>query len=198
MHECSLIFILSEYPKSQLKVISLKKILEAFILQQHCHRGFQLSIGDCPLYFEEPCDSRAIRFTLNAQGLPRRINPYYPALPRDFSVRSAAVKILVHGYGGFAIDFAIKNVSAAYSKFGYNTIIGTTITKNIEEDLSKFFSGLVVSFSSAVLRDGFFEHMARGSVCSGPGCWSAVSRGQARGTAFDRLQFGGPHSRFCW
>lgn len=80
--------------------------------------GIQLTIGDCPLYFDEPCDSKVIRFTLNAI----RINPYQPEKYSGFT--SAPIKILIHGYGGLGIDYAIKNVSAAYRSVGYNTILG--------------------------------------------------------------------------
>lgn len=87
-------------------------------------QGVQFSIGDCPLYFEEPCDSQAIHFTLNTKTQSRSINPYYPLVPKDLSKTGAPIKILVHGYGGLTIDYAIKNVSAAYTVIGYNTIIG--------------------------------------------------------------------------
>lgn len=74
------------------------------------------------MHVEEPCDSKAIRFVFNA----KRISPYYPILPKKSSSKNAPVKILVHGYGGLTIDYAIKNVSAAYRAAGYNTIVGTT------------------------------------------------------------------------
>lgn len=160
-------------------------------------QGLQLSIGDCPVYFEEPCDSKAIRFLLNTKTRTKKINPYHPIFPKD----STPIKILVHGYGGLTIDYAIKNVSAAYNKLGYNTIIG--ISHEIKENifLTTFFvlnfSWLEFSSSSAVLCDGFLEHMARGSVHSGAGYWSPIPRCQAGRTARDRFQFGSAYSWIC-
>lgn len=179
-----------------MKILSLQKFnvtFSAVILHQS--HAFQLTIGDCPVYFEEPCDSKVIRFTLITGAYSRRISPYYPAFPRDTSI-SAPVKILVHGYGGLTIDYAIRNVSAAYRRVGYHTIIGIWKIPQLETQQRLLSSSwLVVSISVALLRHSFPEYMARGSVHSGFGCCFGTSRGQTGGIAHNWLQLGRSHSR---
>lgn len=129
------------------------------------------------MHFEEPCDSKAIRFVFNA----RRINPYNAAFLKKSLTKSASVKILVHGYGGLGIDYAIKNVSAAYKAAGYNTIVGNKFLSSkfpCKVMVFNFFSGLVVFGGFALLRHSVFEHMARGSVCSGSCRRTGVPRRQ--------------------
>ncbi|KAJ8968069.1 hypothetical protein NQ314_002508 [Rhamnusium bicolor] len=87
-------------------------------------------MGDCPIYFQEPCNSEMVKFILSirdANGTSLYpLNPFKPKLPRGYNVL-IPFKILIHGYGGLTIDTAIRNVTRAYQEVGYNVIIGSMI-----------------------------------------------------------------------
>lgn len=65
-----------------------------------------------------------------------QLDPFSPILPKEFNILTP-LKILIPGYGGLKVDYAIKNISKAYQDVGYNVIIGKY--KNpIFKDLLKF------------------------------------------------------------
>lgn len=90
----------------------------------------QLFVGDCPIYFQEPCNSSMIKFILSSSIRGRTtlypLDPYKPKLPRGYNVL-VPLKIVIHGYGGLSVDIAIGNVTEAYQEVGYNVIIGLTL-----------------------------------------------------------------------
>ncbi|CAG9825648.1 unnamed protein product, partial [Phaedon cochleariae] len=87
---------------------------------------YQFYLGDCPIYFEEPCHPGVIKFILSIGKGDRiayyDIDPIEPRLPREFNVL-VPLKIVVHGYGGLTVDSASANVTKAYQDIGYNVII---------------------------------------------------------------------------
>lgn len=93
-------------------------------------KAIQLTLGGCPIYYDEPCQGDSVRFILSSpigfRTAFRLVDPFYPVLPRYFN-RSVPVKMLIHGYGGLGIDTAIKNVTKAYQHVGYNVIVGKLI-----------------------------------------------------------------------
>ncbi|XP_018564369.1 lipase member H-A-like [Anoplophora glabripennis] len=88
--------------------------------------AIQLSVGECPIYFQEPCTSNMVKFLLSLRiGDSTTINsldPYKPQLPREYNVL-VPLKIIIHGYGGLSVDIATGNVTKAYQEVGYNVII---------------------------------------------------------------------------
>ncbi|KAJ8966508.1 hypothetical protein NQ317_019653, partial [Molorchus minor] len=88
--------------------------------------SFQFSMGNCPIHFHEPCDSKVVKFLFSTKESGRRtlqsLNPLKPKLPKAFNILTP-LKIVIHGYGGLAVDSAIRNVTKAYEDVGYNVII---------------------------------------------------------------------------
>lgn len=89
--------------------------------------AIRLFVGDCPIIYEEACDSQLVKFSLDTSfggnSYQYSLDPFKPILPREFNILTP-VKVLIHGYGGLKVDFAIKNVSKAYRDVGYNVITG--------------------------------------------------------------------------
>ncbi|KAG5898208.1 hypothetical protein JTB14_005588 [Gonioctena quinquepunctata] len=85
----------------------------------------QFYLGDCPVYFEEPCNSETVKFILSVGGdneTYHDLNPFQPQLPTGYNILTP-LKIVVHGYGGLTIDSASTNVTKAYQDIGYNVIL---------------------------------------------------------------------------
>ncbi|CAH1995326.1 unnamed protein product [Acanthoscelides obtectus] len=84
------------------------------------------AIGDCPLYYDEPCDTTKVNFHLSRSArfgkCTTKIDPFKPNLPQGYN-HLVPLKIVIHGYGGLGIDTATTNVSKAYEDEGYNVII---------------------------------------------------------------------------
>ncbi|VEN41304.1 unnamed protein product [Callosobruchus maculatus] len=89
--------------------------------------SYQLSIGDCPLYYDESCDTTKVNFFLSSPARfgrsTSKIDPFRPKFPQVYD-HLVPLKIVIHGYGGLGIDTATTNVSKAYEDEGYNVIIG--------------------------------------------------------------------------
>lgn len=89
--------------------------------------AIQLSVGECPIYFQEPCTSDMVKFVLSLRigdsTALYPLDPYTPRLPREYNVL-VPLKIVIHGYGGLSVDIATRNVTKAYQEVGYNVIIG--------------------------------------------------------------------------
>ncbi|VEN41303.1 unnamed protein product [Callosobruchus maculatus] len=88
--------------------------------------SYQLSIGDCPLYYDESCDTTKVNFFLSSPARfgrsTSKIDPFRPKFPQVYD-HLVPLKIVIHGYGGLGIDTATTNVSKAYEDEGYNVII---------------------------------------------------------------------------
>nr|XP_023024634.1 phospholipase A1 member A-like [Leptinotarsa decemlineata] len=86
--------------------------------------SLQFYLGECPVYFEEPCNTNIVKFILSVGGnnhSNHHLDPHRPLLPQGYNVLNP-LKIVIHGYGGLEIDSASRNVTQAYQDIGYNVI----------------------------------------------------------------------------
>lgn len=97
----------------------------------HCE-CFIWNIGDCAVYYDEPCKKTVVDFRLytheNGRTSVVTLNPFKPTMPRSLKT-NRGLKILIHGYGGLGIDYAIKNVTVAYKLSKVPVIIGIIVVK---------------------------------------------------------------------
>lgn len=129
----------------------------SFTAQLELSTAVQFFVGDCPIYFQEPCNSTMVKFILSSRIGGRTtlhaLDPYKPRLPRGYNVL-VPLKIAIHGYGGLTVDVAIGNVTKAYQELGYNVIIGLTLknfnNKNLNYILLAWNASIRVYFSFSV------------------------------------------------
>lgn len=94
-------------------------------------KTWQITFGDCPLIFNEPCNSKYIKFQLshtrNGEIHRQFLDNFHPKLPKGFG-QGVDVKIVIHGYGGLRVDTGTTNVTEAYEQKKYDIIAGKLIS----------------------------------------------------------------------
>lgn len=102
------------------------------IFSVHPASSLILSVGNCVVYYDEPCSTDVVRFYLTT---PKHksldgilLDPFLTVLPKDYNF-SAPLKVVIHGYGGYEPDDSVKGIPLAYTGIGYNVIIGKAIRR---------------------------------------------------------------------